>query len=60
MYLKISVCFLNLYNFNQYELYDKIFLGIGIIVALLWLGFGVGMVRYMFYILHESSNRKEI
>jgi hypothetical protein len=47
MYLKISIYFLNLYNFNDLEYYDEIFLGVGIFFALLWLGTGVGMVRYI-------------
>ena len=44
-YLKISVCFLNLYNTNDFIQYDKVFLGVGLPLAFLWLGLGVGMVR---------------
>ena len=53
MHLKVSVCFLNLYNFNQFETYDKILLGVGVPLAFLWLGFGVGMVRHLLLIPHQ-------
>ena len=42
---KISTFLLNLYNFNGLEPVDRVLLGIGIPLAFLWLGIGVGMVR---------------
>jgi len=39
---------LNLYNFNQFEVADTILLVIGIPWTLVWLGIGIGMVRYIF------------
>ncbi|CAF0790800.1 unnamed protein product [Rotaria sordida] len=43
--LSISTFVLNLYNFNDLETTDKLLLGIGIPLALLWLGIGIGMIR---------------
>ena len=47
MYLKISTYFLNLYNFNGLEPIDRVLLIIGVPLAFLWLGVGIGMVRYI-------------
>ncbi len=53
MYFKISTFILNLYNFNGYETIDRALLAIGIPLAFLWLGIGIGMVRYMFTFLYR-------
>jgi len=60
MCLKISTFLLNLYNWNDFEAFDKIFLGVGIPLTFLWLGTGIGMVRYMFifYIDHQMKKKK--
>ncbi len=52
MYLEISLFMLNLYNFNQLEAADTVLLVIGIPWTLLWLGIGIGMVRYIFIFLY--------
>jgi hypothetical protein len=53
MYFKISTFILNFYNFNGFEPIDRILLAIGIPLAFLWLGIGIGMVRYMFTFLYR-------
>jgi hypothetical protein len=35
-----------LYNYTGYEILDKVLLGIGLPLTLLWLGVGIGMVRF--------------
>lgn len=50
---KISAFVLNLYNFNSYTAVDIILLVVGIPLALLWLGVGVGMVSFNYcHFLH--------
>jgi hypothetical protein len=46
IFIKISSLLLNLYNYSGYAILDKVLVGIGIPLTLLWLGIGIGMVRY--------------
>lgn len=49
--LSISALVLNLYNFTGFVTADRAFLIIGIPLAFLWLGLGIGMIRLESYLL---------
>lgn len=49
--LSISSLVLNLYNSTTSDVSDKVLLGIGVPLALVWLLFGIGMARLESYVL---------
>ena len=59
IYLKISTLVLSLYDFKHFDAVDKVLLSFGIILALLWLGVSIGMVKYMFIFILIIKLKKE-